>query len=106
VIRRQVDRPLNGATPFADLRKRAAGRYGRGQRSALAHVRAAEADRHQALLALVALGYGTGIVPDLVLQHRGHQRSAAAGRHRVAGGCVAAPSDLGREGLLSSIWNP
>jgi LysR family positive regulator for ilvC len=30
---------------------------------------AAEADGHEALLTLVALGYGTGIIPDLVLQH-------------------------------------
>ncbi|MEU1274072.1 LysR substrate-binding domain-containing protein [Streptomyces sp. NPDC005799] len=32
---------------------------------------AAETDGHEALLTLVALGYGTGIVPDLVLQHSG-----------------------------------
>lgn len=30
---------------------------------------AAAADGHEALLTLVALGYGTGIIPDLVLQH-------------------------------------
>ncbi|MGW3134958.1 HTH-type transcriptional activator IlvY [Streptomyces sp. NPDC001139] len=30
---------------------------------------AAEADGHEALLTLVALGYGTGIIPDLVLKH-------------------------------------
>lgn len=30
---------------------------------------AAEADGHEALLTLVALDYGTGIIPDLVLQH-------------------------------------
>jgi LysR family positive regulator for ilvC len=32
---------------------------------------AAETDGHEALLTLVALGYGTGIVPDLVLRHSG-----------------------------------
>ncbi|MEU7664805.1 LysR substrate-binding domain-containing protein [Streptomyces lincolnensis] len=32
---------------------------------------AAEADGHEALLTLVALGYGTGIIPGLVLQHSG-----------------------------------
>ncbi|MER7170185.1 LysR substrate-binding domain-containing protein [Streptomyces mesophilus] len=32
---------------------------------------AAEADGHETLLTLVALGYGTGIVPHLVLHHSG-----------------------------------
>ncbi|MER5178192.1 HTH-type transcriptional activator IlvY [Streptomyces sp. NPDC002896] len=48
---------------------------------------AAEADGHEALLTLVALGYGTGIIPDLVLQHSG-----VRARLRV----VTTPSSPGR----------
>jgi LysR family positive regulator for ilvC len=47
---------------------------------------AAAADGHEALLTLVALGYGTGIIPDLVLQHCSIRR-----RLRVA----SAPSSPG-----------
>ncbi|GAA2689597.1 HTH-type transcriptional activator IlvY [Streptomyces aculeolatus] len=69
---------------------------------------AAEADGHEALLTLVALDYGTGIIPDLVLQHcsiRNRLRAVATPSspgELTIGACVRR-TDLHRP-LVAAAW--
>jgi LysR family positive regulator for ilvC len=77
-----LDEPF--VLPRSGLVRDAANRWFR-RIGATPHI-AAEADGHEALLTLVALGYGTGIVPDLVLRH-------STARNRLH--TVAAPSSPG-----------
>ncbi|MCQ4209962.1 HTH-type transcriptional activator IlvY [Streptomyces longispororuber] len=69
---------------------------------------AVEADGHEALLTLVALGYGTGILPDLVLQHssirhRLHVTPAPSGPGELTIGACIRRTDLHRP-LVSAAW--
>ncbi|MFF0009743.1 HTH-type transcriptional activator IlvY [Streptomyces tibetensis] len=68
---------------------------------------AAEADGHEALLTLVALGYGTGIIPDLVLQHSGVRtrlrQLPAAGPGPLPIGVCIRRADLHRP-LIAAVW--
>ncbi len=69
---------------------------------------AAEADGHEALLTLVALDYGTGIIPDLVLQHasirhRLHVAPAPAGPGELTIGACIRRADLHRP-LVAAAW--
>ncbi|MFJ4084692.1 HTH-type transcriptional activator IlvY [Streptomyces iakyrus] len=69
---------------------------------------AAEADGHEALLTLVALGYGTGIIPDLVLQHcsirhRLHVAPAPSSPGELTIGACIRRTDLHRP-LVSAAW--
>nr|WP_319328646.1 LysR substrate-binding domain-containing protein [Streptomyces europaeiscabiei] len=69
---------------------------------------AAEADGHEALLTLVALGYGTGIIPDLVLQHSGvrtrlRQLPTPSGPGQLAIGICIRRADLHRP-LIAAAW--
>lgn len=62
---------------------------------------AAEADGHEALLTLVALGYGTGIIPRLVLQHSGvrprlHEVPTPSGPGELVIGVCVRRTDLHR----------
>ncbi|MEV7630361.1 HTH-type transcriptional activator IlvY [Actinoplanes sp. NPDC089786] len=69
---------------------------------------AAEADGHEALLTLVTLGYGTGIVPDLVLRHgnvrnRLHTVSAPSSPGELNIGVCVRRADLHRP-LVAAAW--
>ncbi|MET9914304.1 LysR substrate-binding domain-containing protein [Streptomyces sp. NPDC006476] len=69
---------------------------------------AAEADGHEALLTLVALGYGTGIIPDLVLQHcsirhRLHAAPASPKPGELTIGACIRRTDLHRP-LIAAAW--
>ncbi|MFE1841589.1 HTH-type transcriptional activator IlvY [Streptomyces sviceus] len=69
---------------------------------------AAETDGHEALLTLVALGYGTGIVPELVLQHSGlrarlRQVTASSVPDRLTIGVCIRRADLHRP-LVAAAW--
>ncbi|MFD9440728.1 HTH-type transcriptional activator IlvY [Streptomyces sp. NPDC060006] len=69
---------------------------------------AAEADGHEALLTLVALGYGTGIIPDLVLQHSGvrtrlQQVPTPTHPGKLAIGVCIRRADLHRP-LIAAAW--
>jgi LysR family transcriptional regulator, positive regulator for ilvC len=69
---------------------------------------AAEADGHEALLTLVALDYGTGIIPDLVLQHcsirhRLHVDPAPFSPGELTIGACIRRTDLHRP-LVSAAW--
>ncbi|WP_329281445.1 HTH-type transcriptional activator IlvY [Streptomyces sp. NBC_01451] len=69
---------------------------------------AAEADGHEALLALVALGYGTGIIPGLVLRHSGvrnrlRQLPTSSHPGRLAIGVCIRRADLHRP-LIAAAW--
>ncbi|WP_413759621.1 HTH-type transcriptional activator IlvY [Streptomyces sp. MMBL 11-3] len=69
---------------------------------------AAETDGHEALLTLVALGYGTGIVPDLVLQHSGprarlRQVAAPSVPDRLTIGVCIRRADVHRP-LVAAAW--
>ncbi|MFE7760373.1 HTH-type transcriptional activator IlvY [Streptomyces sp. NPDC057438] len=69
---------------------------------------AAETDGHEALLTLVALGYGTGIIPELVLQHSGlHARLrqvaiSSAPDHLTIAVCIRR-ADIHRP-LVAAAW--
>ncbi|WP_276623344.1 LysR substrate-binding domain-containing protein [Streptomyces gilvus] len=68
----------------------------------------AEADGHEALLTLVALGYGTGIIPDLVLQncsiqHRLHATPAPSIAGDLTIGAFIRRTDLHRP-LVAAAW--
>lgn len=69
---------------------------------------AAEADGHEALLTLVALGYGTGIIPRLVLQHSGvrprlHEVPTPSGPGELVIGVCVRRTDLHRP-LVAAAW--
>jgi LysR family positive regulator for ilvC len=75
---------------------------------------AAEADGHEALLTLVALGYGTGVVPGLVLRHSGvrgrlrvvpnpAEEDGDAGPGELTIGVCVRRSDLHRP-LVAAAW--
>ncbi|MGW5360257.1 HTH-type transcriptional activator IlvY [Actinopolymorpha pittospori] len=69
----------------------------------------AEADGHEALLTLVALDYGTGIIPDLVLQHcslrhRLHADSTASSPGELTIGACVRRTDL-RRPLVAAAWS-
>lgn len=69
---------------------------------------AAEADGHEALLTLVALDYGTGIIPDLVFQHcslrhRLHADSTAPSPGELTIGACIRRADLHRP-LVAAAW--
>lgn len=69
---------------------------------------AAEPDGHEALLTLVALGYGIGIIPSLVLQHssirsRLHQVPTSSGPEELAIGVCVRRTDLHRP-LVAAAW--
>jgi LysR family transcriptional regulator, positive regulator for ilvC len=69
---------------------------------------AAEADGHEALLTLVALDYGTGIIPDLVLQHcsirqRLHAAPAPFSPGELTIGACIRRTDLHRP-LVAAAW--
>lgn len=69
---------------------------------------AAEADGHEALLTLVALGYGTGIIPRLVLRHssvrsRLHEVPTPSGPDDLVIGICVRRADLHRP-LVAAAW--
>lgn len=69
---------------------------------------AAEADGHEALLTLVALDYGTGIIPDLVLhhcsiRHRLHVASVPSSPGELTIGACIRRTDLHRP-LVAAAW--
>jgi LysR family transcriptional regulator, positive regulator for ilvC len=69
---------------------------------------AAEADGHEALLTLVALGYGMGIIPRLVLQHSGarprfHEVPTPSGPGELTIGVCVRRTDLHRP-LVAAAW--
>ncbi|MDQ1040136.1 LysR family positive regulator for ilvC [Streptomyces sp. V3I8] len=69
---------------------------------------AAEPDGHEALLTLVALGYGTGIIPGLVLQHssirsRFHQVPTPSSPGELSIGVCVRRTDLHRP-LVAAAW--
>ncbi|MFH9008608.1 HTH-type transcriptional activator IlvY [Streptomyces afghaniensis] len=69
---------------------------------------AAETEGHEALLTLVALGYGTGIIPDLVLQHSGlrarlRQVTAPSLPAQLAIGVCIRRADVHRP-LVAAAW--
>lgn len=69
---------------------------------------AAETDGHEALLTLVALGYGTGIIPGLVLHHSGlrnrlRQVTAASVPAPLAIGVCIRRADVHRP-LVAAAW--
>ncbi|MBA4863618.1 HTH-type transcriptional activator IlvY [Streptomyces sp. PSKA54] len=69
---------------------------------------AAEADGHEALLTLVALDYGTGIIPDLVLRHcsirhRLHVAPAPSSPGELTIGACIRRTDLHRP-LVAAAW--
>ncbi|SPF02387.1 LysR substrate-binding domain-containing protein [Streptomyces sp. MA5143a] len=69
---------------------------------------AAETEGHEALLTLVALGYGTGVIPDLVLQHSGlrarlRQVTAPSVPDRLTIGVCIRRADVHRP-LVAAAW--
>ncbi|ONK09888.1 HTH-type transcriptional activator IlvY [Streptomyces sp. MP131-18] len=69
---------------------------------------AAEADGHEALLTLVALGYGTGVIPGLVLRHSGvrtglRQLPTPPGLGRLTIGVCIRRADAHRP-LVAAAW--
>ncbi|MFB8271248.1 HTH-type transcriptional activator IlvY [Streptomyces sp. NPDC055955] len=69
---------------------------------------AAETEGHEALLTLVALGYGTGVIPDLVLQHSGlcsrlRQVTASSVPDQLAIGVCIRRADVHRP-LVAAAW--
>ncbi|MGW4911812.1 HTH-type transcriptional activator IlvY [Streptomyces sp. NPDC004270] len=106
------DRPdpgLDGpfVLPHRGLVREAADRWFRA-RGGPAHV-ACEPEGHEALLALVALGCGTGVVPRLVLDHSAVRDRlavvpAAPAPERFPIGLCVRRSDL-RQPLVAALWS-
>ncbi|MER5531485.1 HTH-type transcriptional activator IlvY [Streptomyces sp. NPDC002677] len=106
------DRPdpgLDGpfVLPHRGLVREAADRWFRA-RGGPAHI-ASEPEGHEALLALVALGCGTGVVPRLVLDHSAVRDRlavvpAAPAPERFPIGLCVRRSDL-RQPLVAALWS-
>ncbi|MGW7421501.1 HTH-type transcriptional activator IlvY [Streptomyces sp. NPDC054813] len=107
--RDRPDQGLDGpfVLPHRGLVREAADRWFRA-RGGPAHI-ACEPEGHEALLALVALGCGTGVVPRLVLDHSAVRDRltvvpAAPAPERFPIGLCVRRSDL-RQPLVAALWS-